>query len=144
MKSGPVVLALVPLVSLAALVAFAAASLGCQSLDDGAKDNFSNQFSCPKAGVELRPRPEIDAYELIFGKPSKPPADVARDPARMAMWQKKQDDSHATWNATETVFELRGCGHQTLYTCTRAGKSGGHSGSVMCSDRDYPPGIVRW
>jgi hypothetical protein len=103
----------VPGVTLLVVLA-APASLGCQSLEDGAKDEFVSRFSCPKSGIELRARPEIDAYTLIFGKRSAPPAEVAQDPARLAIWQKKQDDSHASWNASETVFELRGCGHEVL------------------------------
>jgi len=127
---------------LAIAVLAAAGGLGCQRLDDGAKDKFVDDFSCPKDRIEIRKRLDVDAYNLIIGQHA-PPADVAADVARLAIWQQREEDSHSSWNAAETVFELRGCAQQALYTCTRV-SSGSHAGAAMCSQYSYPPSVTRW
>ncbi len=126
-----------------AVLALLATMTGClnQSYEDGAKEKFAKEVSCQQTSVELRKRPELDAYDLAWGK-SAPPAEVAKDPARLAVWQKEESDRRASY-AGNPVFELRGCGHQVLYTCTRA-NVGRTSGAVMCSEHDYPPGVTRW
>jgi hypothetical protein len=125
----------------ALLLAFAALVVGCQSLTDGAKDDFSHKFSCPKDQVEARERPDIKAHSLSPFTGKKPPADVAADPRRLAVWQadhQKQIDSEDS----DTVIEVRGCSHSQLYKCTRS--TGKRGGRVMCFDESYPPGMAKW
>jgi hypothetical protein len=116
------------------------AASGCQSLEDGAKDDFVQKFTCPKGRVEVRPRPDLSSYDLTH-KDRKPPADVAADPERLALWKKKEAETRR--RVSDPVFELRGCAHSALMHCTRA-NTGSSSGRVMCFDIEYPPGLKPW
>jgi hypothetical protein len=128
-----------PLWSIASIFLVLSAS-ACQSLDDGARDEFAGHFTCPKERVEVRSRPDLNSYDLTWGR-AQPPPDVAADPQRLALWKEKQQDSRS--RGSDPVFELRGCGHSVLYHCTRA-NTGTHSGAVMCFDLKYPAGAKPW
>jgi hypothetical protein len=130
--------------SVAVLVALVAAatSLGCESLDDQARDEFAREFSCPMSRVEVRPRPDIDGYAAVHGAAPAPPKDIAKDPGRLAVWQKEQDDRRS--HDYGTVYEVRGCAHGKLYTCSRSVGASHSSQSSLCSGHDYPSGVSRW
>jgi hypothetical protein len=126
----------------ALLLAGALAIVGCQSLTDGARDDFSHKFSCPKDQVEARTRKDIKAHTLSAFADRKPPADVAADSKRLAVWQADQQKT-VDREDTEDVVEARGCSHSQLYTCTRS-NTGTHQGAVMCFSHDYPAGMAKW
>ena len=132
------------LTSVPVLVALfvATASLGCEALGDCARDDFAAEFSCPMNRVEVRPRSDIDGYTAVHGKPPAPPAEIAKDPARRAVWQKEQDERRS-YNYG-TVYEVRGCTHGKLYTCSRSTGASRSSTSSLCSGHDYPAGMSRW
>jgi hypothetical protein len=112
---------------------------GCKSVTKGAKEHFSQDFTCPMDRVEVRERPDIRPSDL---EPAlAPPKDIAADPQRLKMWQAQQDESRAYANSSDTMLEARGCDHQTLYACHRHNKD---STYVMCSRKPYPPATAKW
>jgi hypothetical protein len=129
------------LVALIALVAVAA-SLGCESLDDMARDDFAREFSCPMNRVEVRPRTDIEGYTLVHGPRPAPPKDIANDPGRLAVWQKDQDERRS--HDFGTMYEVRGCSHGKLYLCSRSVGASHGSQSSLCSGYSYPAGVSRW
>jgi hypothetical protein len=102
---------------------------GC-SLDGKARTDFSKQFTCPENAITVQERDDLDADELIWGPPTPPPPEVARDPERLALWRKQ----HAPKTADRTVFHVQGCAHDVFYACGRSNKS-----RPMCSQGRYPP-----
>ncbi len=116
------------LLSLLSLVAVG----GCTSLEKGAQEEFTSSFSCPKERVTVTPRPDLKA--AVFGSRPAPPADVAADPARLAVWQKKEDDLQSTWNNSTTVFEVAGCDKDVIYKCGQAAKHASTSSGIMCTE----------
>lgn len=72
---------------------------------------FSEQFSCPLDKITLTKRPDVDATEFE-GPAREPPAEIAADPARLAVWKSKQPKG---WSVD--FFELTGCGHHVLWGC---------------------------
>ncbi len=106
------------------LLIAAGALTGCQSYETVARESFANDRSCPLAGVTAVEHPEVSAHDLIFGPISAPPADIANDPARVAIWRAKQEDLKKTWDGSTKVFEVAGCKEKSYYTCSGGGKSG--------------------
>jgi len=49
--------------------------VGCQSVGEGAKQEFSKDNTCPLDRIEMRERPELKPSSLEG--PSTPPADIA-------------------------------------------------------------------
>lgn len=117
--------------------------LGCTSVEDGAKENYAQAYSCPMERVEIRKRPDIRPSQVSIGGPPKPPADVAADPGRLAVWQRDENERAAKLDDYETVYELRGCDHQVLWVCARATSHVGGNG-IACFPGDYPPGASKW
>jgi len=117
----------------------------CKSLEEGAREAFSREFSCPEGRVVVRPRTDVDAYTATFGAVDSggPPADVKRDPERYALWQKQQREQHDAWNNDRSVLEARGCDHEVLYTCSHpSGFRGGASASCRAEPgTPSPPAI---
>jgi hypothetical protein len=114
--------------------------LACQSLDEGAKGDFSQAFTCPIDRVEVRARPELHPSDWL--KPRSPSSEVASDPGRLKMWQDEQDRLRAAGDKYHSIYEARGCGHEALYECGRSSR--GSSKSVLCRERPYPPGVSQW
>ncbi len=119
------------------------AMAGCTSLEQGAKEHFAQEFSCPMERIEVRKRDDLQPSEVSLGGQAKPPAEVAKDPERLAVWKKDQQKYADDMNDRMTVFELRGCGHRVLYSCARAAKSNGGNG-IGCFPGDYPSGATKW
>ncbi len=74
--------------------------LACASLESNARSEFARQNSCPDDRVTVGHAP-----------PRQPPADVAADPGRLAMW----NDNEA--KRAEHYYVASGCGHESLYLC---------------------------
>jgi hypothetical protein len=116
--------------------------LGCESLEDNARNDFAKEYSCPPTRVEIRTRNDPDQETLLSGKAPDPPKEIAHDPGRLAIWKKEQAERRS-YNYG-TIYEVRGCGHGKLYACSRStGKSHG-STSSLCLGHDYPAGAKRW
>lgn len=80
------------------------------ALPGNTRDEFSEKYSCPSDAIVSKDRPDVHAAQ--FETPATPPADVAADPARLAVWQKNQPQP---WDVD--FFELTGCGHHVLWGC---------------------------
>jgi hypothetical protein len=120
--------------------ALCAALTACKNLNDAAREDFSQTHTCPLDRVEVRERRDLRPSSFMTTR--TPPAEVAADPGRLKMWQDEQDKQRAAANNYgDQVFEVRGCGHQTLMTCHRLSRN---ANRAFCSSKDYPPGVVKW
>jgi hypothetical protein len=116
---------------------------GCTSVEDGAKDEFSETYTCPPQRVEVRKRTDLKATDVEGSfAANQPPAEVAADPGRLQMWQKEQREKDDNENGYHTVVEARGCDHQVLYTCGHT--TGKSSKPWLCMERKYPQGVSKW
>ena len=123
-----------------AIVLLATASLiGCKSKETGAREAFSKELTCPEDSVEVRERPDVK-LSMLRGT-TKPPADVAADPGRLAMWNAEQEKSQKNADGLCEMFEARGCNQQTLMCCSRPAK---HADRITCIKHAYANGISRW
>lgn len=124
---------------------------GCKPLKTGAKEQFAKEHSCPEERVEVRARTDL-RWSVVVGVPgseSSPPAEVQKDPERLAKWRKDRAEEQRKTRARlddVDVFEARGCGHSQLLGCWHPGNEEGHmqTNEVSCQIRDYPPGIKPW
>ena len=121
----------------ASVCAVFAAVLGltaCKSAASTAKEQFSRDFSCPEERVEVRDRSDIRAS--AFGAPTPtPPPDVAADPARRALWEKKNEPDTSGIDSDYSVEEARGCDKQSFYLCIwRAAGRAQSCSNCICED----------
>lgn len=111
----------------------AAMSLGgCTSLVEGAKQKFSDEFTCPIDRVQAKARPEMHPSD--FDEPRKPSAEIAGDPGRLKMWQDEQAQRRKVDDSYNDMFEASGCGHTQLYACHK----NQNKGWVSCTSRERP------
>jgi hypothetical protein len=104
----------------------------CTALPNGTRDEFSEKFSCPNDAITSKARKDVQASE--FEKPNTPPAEIAADPARLAVWQANQPQP---W--TVEFFELTGCGHHVLWGCRLPGRGSSAGVHAFCPyTRDLP------
>jgi hypothetical protein len=127
-----------------AIVGALAAAIGlsaCKSKEQGAKEHFSQDATCPEDRVEVRAR--TDLKPSMWLPKETPPASIAADPGRLAMWQDARDQRLASTDSRDDIFEARGCGQQKVYACHRHNKDLGY---IMCSSfpQGYPPGVAKW
>jgi len=103
-----------------AVAALAACTLG---ESNKAEEMFAQRFSCPDGRVTVKPHPGFNARDILEpGRKDKPtpPADVARDPGRLAVGQAKQnevEERESSDFASKDVFEVTGCDHAQWYAC---------------------------
>jgi hypothetical protein len=125
----------------------ALALVACKSLEEGARETFSRDFSCPEARVVVVPRTDLNAYDVTFGSVGNtaPPADVQKDPERLALWRRQKRDQRDAWNGRISVFEARGCEHDAIYTCSHPnGRKGGENyAQASCSKATTQPGVQK-
>ncbi len=115
---------------------------GCQSLTDGAKEQFSSDNTCPRDRVDVRERPELKPSQ--FEKPLDPPAAIAADSDRVKMWREDQARLAANSDNWGQVVEVRGCGKHAFLTCGHPTKSSDGK-RWSCSEQSYvPTGISKW
>lgn len=96
--------------------------VACNNFEGKSKETFSTKFSCPKDRITSKARPDLRAYDLIFGPQTKeePPAEVKSDPGRLAVWEEKQQQtlkSQDSWNSSSAIFEVSGCEQEAIYVC---------------------------
>ncbi len=87
-----------------------------------ARARFVEETSCPSDRVSVTERPDLDHETLVrdFGSGSRPPADVAADPARLRIWRNTQRAESLNHRVGFRVFEFMGCGAvKSLYACYR-------------------------
>jgi hypothetical protein len=124
------------------LAALTLAHVGCKSRKEGARERFSEDFTCPEDKVNARERPDLDAYDLDFGAPPPPSQEIQKDPQRWRLWRERQEETHRSWNNALSVFEASGCHHDAFYTCSHpSGSRGGTNlARASCSKANHPPG----
>ena len=122
------------------IVCVSLGQLACQSLDEGARVDFSTSFTCPIERVEVRARPELHPSHWFQAR--TPPSEVASDPGRLRLWQDEQDKLRTSSDQYHAIYEARGCGHHALYECGRTTR--GSSKSVNCRERPYPSDVSPW
>jgi len=133
---------LAPRPRLALLAALTVASLvGCKSLEEQARDDFSEAVSCPTSKIKVRELEGVTAFDVRekhnpTPKP-KPPAEIAADPERLAIWEAKEEKNRRASQREpgfgSDVFEVKGCGETITYECWRKNKWRGGESSVGCS-----------
>ena len=94
----------------------------CANLEEGAKQKFSADFSCPADRVTAKLRADLNSMEFRFGPQAKPepPAEIKGDPARLALWEEQQKKDQAATdrvNELDKVIEVTGCDKTAFYIC---------------------------
>ena len=107
----------------AALPTFVIAALACVActqpgLAGLAARSFSESASCPADRVAVAAA-TFAMSELEPALGGAPPADVASDPARLALWNKSQEKASSNYEEP-AAFLVSGCGQSTRYICYRA------------------------
>lgn len=115
---------------------------GCQSVGDGAKEQFSKDNTCPLDRVEVRERGELKPSQ--FTKPHDAPADIAADPGRLKVWRDEQARLAANDDNWGRIVEARGCDKHVFYACGHPTKSSDGK-RWSCSEQSFvPAGISKW
>jgi hypothetical protein len=123
-------------------VAVTLALAACKSgVIDGAKEKFSQKYTCPEDSVEARLREDVTATQLQNRKRDAPSAEVAADPPRLALWKKEQSESEAR-DKNDHVVEARGCGHLEIYSCGYATQHASTTWSTRSAPREH--GCWEW
>ena len=112
---------------------------GCRSMEDGARDDFSRDHTCPVDRVEARVRKDIRPSSLA--KAETPPAEIAADPGRLKMWQDERAKNAQYADSNRTIVEVRGCGKLELQECSRGSRD---TNKIFCSKVEYPAGVAKW
>ncbi len=128
-----------PFARLAAGLACALGLGACASLGDGAAAQFSQRYTCPETHMRVVRRSDLDAAAVVRlwhaetgTKPATPPADVAADPARLALWEQQRAQALDSLAAGD-AFEISGCGHHELTVCMHPSVNGTlYAGMVSC------------
>jgi hypothetical protein len=121
------------------LLAVALLGSACKSKEQGAREEFSETYTCPLDRVEVRARPDVKKSDLA--KREDPPPNIEADPGRLQLWQSKRDEQRKRDDDGCEMFEARGCGKQTLLCCSRPAK---RQDRVNCFQHDYANGVTRW
>ena len=110
-----------------ALVVLTAISsvIACQASDHSARAKFAEAAACPSASVT------VTEEKGAPPPPSKPPADVAADPGKLAVW--KQEDAERRQSAAATVYVAKGCGQEKRYDCETDPH---HAAQTICTEID--------
>ena len=101
------------------------AFVACQAADHSARAKFAETASCPSANVTVTQEKGAPL------PPSKPPADDAADPGKLAVW--KQEDAERRQSAADTVYVAKGCGQEKRYNCERDPH---HAAQEICTEID--------
>ena len=116
---------------------------GCQTLAAGAKEHFSKDYSCPPDRIEARDRPDLHPSSFRTQPPTPtPPAAVAADPARLAIWEKNHRVDITQYDDDYDIEEAHGCGHDAFYQCHHGQQ---HANVAFCSQQSaVPPNVSHW
>ena len=99
------------------VLAVATCGTGCTpaipSIFDEAVSIFQHQYSCPADRLQVR-HAEVRLADLV--EPQKPPAEVAADAGRLAVWKQNVDRELARYDHL-TAIDVTGCGNHGTYFC---------------------------
>jgi hypothetical protein len=99
------------------LFALLVCGAGCRNFEGTAVEAFSKERSCLQDGVTAHVRDDVGAYQLQFPTPVLPPADIANDPSRRAVWEADQEKMRSGFNSRQRVYEVNGCNENWLVSC---------------------------
>lgn len=125
--------------SLLLVLALPTGLAGCQSKEAGAREKFSQEFTCPEDRVEVRER--SDLKPSMLEAQGTPDPEIAADPGRLEMWKAEQEKHRENADAMCDMFEARGCNKQSLVCCSRHAK---RINEASCMTRHYANGVSRW
>lgn len=128
-----------PTIPAVVIVAVALLS-GCKRKSTAAREHFGKTYACPEDRVTVQPSNEKWGDAVLAKSNEPPPADVAKDPERLAKWKKDQEadrkESLDRLNALDT-FDVSGCGHKALLACWGTGnQDGSPDGGATCQHRE--------
>lgn len=103
------------------------------------REEFSRSKSCPVEQVEARAR--TDLKESDFTSWPKPPADIAGDSARRAVWEKNLQEQKDGLDRQSNVYEAKGCGQHVVLACKQRKNN---ALAVTCAEGKPPPGGPAW
>jgi len=116
---------------------------GCQSVADGAREDFSSENTCPLERVEARERSDVKPSQLR--RKVDPPRDIATDPGRLKLWQDRQAKKYAYDDESHYIVEVRGCDKHDFYECRHPGSGSTPGVRWMCTIARYVPDtITKW
>ena len=92
---------------------------GCASREQAARDAFAKSLTCP---VERVTATKVDGVrwsdvQRRANPIPQPPPEVRSDPARLAMWNKQNDNLSSGFDHNYEGFHVTGCGHEVNYLC---------------------------
>ncbi|MDP1920780.1 MAG: hypothetical protein Q8L14_31345 [Myxococcales bacterium] len=116
---------------------------GCGDVVEDAKDHLSTTWSCPPERVEVTKRADVDGAALYRQsvRGATPPADVAADPTRLAVFKQNEEatiERAAASFGNATIIDGRGCGKEVRLACFRRNKKSPGQPWFYCSDAPEP------
>lgn len=102
------------------LLAVAALLAACTGREGAARDLFEQTWTCPADRIEARRVEGLTLADLRPPAHETPPAEVAADAARLALWREQQQEAQASRRRLDEryhVYDVSGCGHQARYAC---------------------------
>lgn len=98
--------------------------VACTGREGAARDKFEKDYLCPAEKITISKIENMTLHELkqrlSADAPAQAPAEIRHDPARLAVWQKQQDEQEHTLRWVDGRFHLyriNGCGHDAIYAC---------------------------
>jgi|SRR5581483_11882279 len=104
---------------------------------DGAKDQFAQKYTCPDSHLAVR---SVNLSAPDFFDRGTPPADVAADRERLAMWNASVDQQLEIFDGL-TAVDVTGCGAHVDYLCWLEQHPSDNTLNQVCPDIDLsgPP-----
>jgi hypothetical protein len=108
------------------LVVLALTLCACGDPVDAARNELVARWTCPAERIEVT-RTGLDAAELYRSSVKRwvAPPDVAQDPARLAVFERTEDErieKVANGYGNATVLDAKGCGFSERLLCYRRNK----------------------
>jgi hypothetical protein len=102
------------------VLAVATCGTGCVAAPDApdkifdeAVSSFGREYSCPANRLQVK-HAEVPLADLVESK--QPPAEVAADAGRLAVWKQTVDQDLASYQRL-TAVDVTGCGSHATYFC---------------------------
>lgn len=103
-----------------ALLAVAALLAACTGREGAARNLFEQTWTCPADRIEARREEGLTLADLRPPEHETPPAEIAADAARLALWRERRQEALASrrrFDERYHVYEVSGCGHRARYAC---------------------------
>ena len=128
------------------LVLLGALSLAaCGQLSKGARQYFTDKYSCPADRVtlaEMHGAKPSDVFAADW-RAATPPDEVQDDPGRLAQWRATEEERRRDWESwinSSRLFEASGCGHRVVLACRPPGQRSSSGAPAICNEPPDPKG----